>query len=105
MPGIVALKHGIEVNGVQRTELRFRHSLRMGDLAAVQRYARREGIKADASDLLADGDYGALLALFESLCQLPGGTLDQLHPDDLPGVVEAAAPFLGEGGPETGSQP
>jgi hypothetical protein len=100
----VDLKHPIDVMGQPRSELRFRHELRMGDLAAVQRYARRHGLTSDVGELLGDGDYGAILALVESLCQLPAGTCDQIHPDDLAAVLEAAGPFLAAS-PATGGKP
>lgn len=113
MDGKITLTHGIEINGQPKTVLRVRHGLSMGDLAAVQRYARRQGLRGEdgkpvaVDDLLEAGDIGAILSLVESLCQLPAGTLDQLHPDDFGAVVEAATPFLGGASqsPETGKPP
>jgi hypothetical protein len=106
MDGQITLTHAIEINGQPKTVLRIRHRLSMGDLAAVQRYARRNDLPGGVDDLLEAGDIGAILALVESLCQLPAGTLDQLHPDDFPAVVEAATPFLGgTESPATGKPP
>lgn len=101
----IRLQHPIEVGGAPKSVLHVRHALRMGDLAAVQRYARRHRLDADLSSLLGDGDLGALAALAESLCDLPPGSLDQMHPDDLSALVEGISPFCGTASPATGATP
>ena len=95
-PVKIDLTHPIQIRGQDVDHITIRHALRVGDLAACQRYARREGLTEPIDVLLDTGDLGAIMALLESMCQLPPGTLDLLHPDDLDTVLEAATPFLSD---------
>lgn len=92
----IKLTSPITIGAAEVDTIYVRQRLSMGALAAVQRYARRNGLKGDVDELLEGGDIGAILALVEHLCQLPQGILDQLHPDDFSTVIEAASPFLGD---------
>lgn len=100
----IVLKTPIEVLGRPRSEIAVRHEMRVGDLAAVQRYARAHGLDADLESLLASGDIGAMCALADSLCQLPEGTCEQLTAEDFAAVVEAITPFFIGPGHETGEK-
>ena len=103
----ITLTTPIDVSGQPCSVLHVRHAMRVGDLAAVQRYAKRKGIPADVDALLGgdDGaDIGACCALIDSLCQIPEGTADQLTAEDFATAMAALGPFLGSS-PGTGGKP
>jgi hypothetical protein len=92
----VRLKHPIEVYGQPVTEITLRrHDLRMGDLRALQAYARRAGLGSDIGELIESGDLGAMMVLLERWYGLPEGTTDLMHPDDFAAAMQEVTPFLG----------
>lgn len=98
----IKLKHPLELPGRQVTELRWKRQpgdIRMGDIVAIQCYARAKGLKTDVGTLLAEGDIGALLVLIERVFGLPEGSGELLHPDDFAEIISKLAPFLNSESP------
>ena len=103
----IKLTTSIRVGGAEKSTLHFRHSLRVGDMLAAERYMLSNGYDGSAMDALNDGNIGVMLAIMESLCQLPPGTLEQLSLDDFATLSDATKDFFatspgtGAGGSES----
>ncbi len=90
----IKLTTPIRVGGAEKTTLHFRHNLRVGDMLAAERYMLSNGYDGSAMDALINGNIGVMLAIMESLCQLPPGTLEQLSLDDFAALSEATQDFF-----------